>query len=229
MTLGDLAAGTRHRCPTLFAIDESCDRARGVGSVSWSKQLSVDSGSDELRQRERISGDDGKSARHGLERGDALQLRATGDREEIRAPQKLRQLLIGNEPFEGHAIAFSQMSLFAPLSAVATDMVSVSPWQEMLPDEWSTPPEGIEVTLAPVPRLATAIIGSEGQTRRQTKDALRAANADAARELARRTGLTHAQVNAELNRQIGLRRIAEATVSQLDARLEHANRWLAKV
>jgi hypothetical protein len=65
-------------------------------------------------------------------------------------------------------------------------------------------------------------------TRRQTKDHLRAANASAARDLARRTGLTHAQINAELNRQVGLGRIAEATVAQLEKRLEQADRWLGQ-
>jgi hypothetical protein len=42
----------------------------------------------------------------------------------------------------------------------------------------------------------------------------------------RRTGLSHAQVNAGLNRQIGLRRIGVATV--LELRLEQAGRWLAR-
>ena len=54
------------------------------------------------------------------------------------------------------------------------------------------------------------------------------ANAGAARDLARRTGLSHAQVNAELNRQVGLRRIVEATGAQLETRLEQAERWLAR-
>jgi hypothetical protein len=59
-------------------------------------------------------------------------------------------------------------------------------------------------------------------------DALCAANAAAARDLARRTGLTHAQVNAELNRQVGLRRVTEATVTDLETRLEQAERWVAR-
>jgi len=47
--------------------------------------------------------------------------------------------------------------------------------------------------------------------------------------LARRTGLSHAQVNAELNRQAGLGRIAAATVAELETRLERAERWLAQL
>src|SRR5207302_2580569 len=129
-------------------------------------------------------------------------------------------------PSEGPVLSvadeeLAQLSLFAPRSAVATETVSVSPWHEVLPEEWSAPTEAIEVQLAPPPRLAAPAGVPDGQTRRQTKDVLRAANAAAARELARRTGLTHAQVNARLNREVGLQRITEATVQQLQQRLEH--------
>ncbi len=41
------------------------------------------------------------------------------------------------------------------------------------------------------------------------------------------TGLSHAQVNAELNRRVGLRRIDEATLEQLERRRAQAARWLA--
>jgi superfamily II DNA or RNA helicase len=41
----------------------------------------------------------------------------------------------------------------------------------------------------------------------------------------RRTGWPHPQVNAELNRLTGLRRVTEATVEQLERRLAHAERW----
>jgi hypothetical protein len=122
-----------------------------------------------------------------------------------------------------------QISLFAPLSAVATDTTSVSPWQESLPEEWSNPPAEIELPLAPAPLTVRTATVEKGGTRRETKDALRVANADAARELARRTGMSHAQVNAQLNRQVGIRRIAEATVPELQARLDAAARWLARV
>src|ERR1700694_2761486 len=102
----------------------------------------------------------------------------------------------------------------------------MSPGHDPLPDEWFAVDNAIEVKLAPPPTIAAPIASAEGRTRRQTKDALRAANAAAARELARRTGLSHAQVNAELNRQVSVRRIAEATVEQLETRLERADRWL---
>lgn len=66
------------------------------------------------------------------------------------------------------------------------------------------------------------------RTRREEKTDLRDANAARARELVRRTGLTHAQVNAKLNKQSGVRRISEATVEQLAKRLGAADRWLVK-
>ncbi|MBV9322879.1 MAG: DEAD/DEAH box helicase [Chloroflexi bacterium] len=122
----------------------------------------------------------------------------------------------------------AQLSLFAPLSAVATETLSVSPWHEALPEDWSVDDRAIELQLGPPPRLAAPTVVADGRTRRQTKDALRGANAAAARDLARRTGLSHAQVNAELNRQVGLRGIAEATGDQLEKRLEQAERWLAR-
>jgi superfamily II DNA or RNA helicase len=127
--------------------------------------------------------------------------------------------------------AVEQMSLFAPVSAVATETAAMSPWHEPLPDDWSAPDgEGcIDMDLAPLPGATAHTDSDDGLTRRQTKDALRLANAAAARDLARRTRGSHAAINAELNRLAGVRRITDATVPQLEARLEHAERWLRKV
>jgi hypothetical protein len=41
----------------------------------------------------------------------------------------------------------AQLSLFAPLAAVATEATAVSPWHEPLPHEWSAPPSAIEPQL----------------------------------------------------------------------------------
>ncbi len=122
-----------------------------------------------------------------------------------------------------------QLSLFAPLSAVATETAGISPWLEPLPDDTLGGDLRIEVPLAEPPSLATLPGAVNGATRRETKDALRLDNAAAARDLARRTGQSHAQINAELNRLAGVRRITEATVAQLDTRLRHAERWLARL
>jgi len=123
-----------------------------------------------------------------------------------------------------------QMSLFAVISAVATGHASGpgddEAWDESDDDAVD---DAVELTLAPPPALAGGTGGGEsGLTRREEKLHLRDANATVARELVRRTGLTHAQVNAELNRLAGVRRVAQATVAELTRRLESGDRWLTK-
>ena len=63
-------------------------------------------------------------------------------------------------------------------------------------------------------------------TMRQRKVALRDSNADLARDLVRSTGWGHPQVNAELNRLSGIRKISEATLEQLEQRLVAGRKWL---
>jgi hypothetical protein len=141
-----------------------------------------------------------------------------------------RQRFTAVETFEQtDGAEVEQMSLFAPLSAVATETAPISPWQEPLLDDPGDADQRIEVPLADLPFAPTTEDASPTMTRREAKDELRLANANAARDLARRTGLSHAQVNAELNRQTGIRRITEATIAQLDARLKQADRWLARL
>jgi superfamily II DNA or RNA helicase len=123
-----------------------------------------------------------------------------------------------------------QMSLFAVISAVATDLGEpVSHGVEEVFEEPEDADDHFELALAPPPPLrgeGGAIVDG-ALTRREEKLELRDANARAARDLARRTGLSHAEVNAELNRRSGLRRVAEATIAQLDERLAAAERWLS--
>lgn len=140
-----------------------------------------------------------------------------------------------NEPPQSPALVserddLEQLSMFAPLSAVATHIAPVSPWDESLPTTWWRTDQQIELELAPPPPVSSEHSVGEGVlTRKAAKDALRADNANAARDIARRTGQSHAMVNAELNRLAGLRRITEATVAQLEARLVHAEKWLARL
>jgi superfamily II DNA or RNA helicase len=125
-----------------------------------------------------------------------------------------------------------QMSLFAAISAVALearepDDIDYDPE----PDHESG--EEIELQLAPPPPLAGGLDadsagGVATLTRREQKQMLRDQNATVARELVRRTKLTHAQVNAELNRLSGVRRVTEATIRELERRLAAGDRWLAK-
>ncbi|HEX4679698.1 MAG TPA: DEAD/DEAH box helicase [Gaiellaceae bacterium] len=128
-----------------------------------------------------------------------------------------------------------QMSLFAVLSAVATEASDPSGdfnfGDELELDDG--PNDEIEMALAPPPPLSgavgmTAASGAALLTRREEKNELRDANAKVARELVRRTRMTHGQVNAELNRLSRVRKVSEATIDELERRLAAADRWLSK-
>ncbi len=60
----------------------------------------------------------------------------------------------------------------------------------------------------------------------QLKRQLRSRNAELARQLARRGRVSHQDVNASLNRAVGIVSVAGATLDQLAARAEQAERWL---
>jgi hypothetical protein len=68
-----------------------------------------------------------------------------------------------------------------------------------------------------------------GPSLRDGKATLRQANANAASDIARLTGLGHAAVNGELNRRSGVTRIGAAAVEQLQTRLAAAHRWLDRI
>ncbi|MBM3662719.1 MAG: DEAD/DEAH box helicase [Actinobacteria bacterium] len=100
-------------------------------------------------------------------------------------------------------------------------------------------PEGVELVLLPPPlpnggTAAVAAGGDEGgdgapePSVREQRIRLRDLNADVAKELVRSTGWSHPSVNAELNRLAGVRRISEATVEQLQRRLDHGRKWLRR-
>ncbi len=128
-----------------------------------------------------------------------------------------------------------QLSLFSVLSAVALGDPHQPEWvseefdgEVAFDDE---PDDELTITLTPPPRPGAG--GGSGphhhRTRREHKAHLRSENADWARDLVRLTGLTHAQVNGELNRQSGVKRISEATVEQLERRLAAAEGWLRRL
>jgi len=84
--------------------------------------------------------------------------------------------------------------------------------------------------LAPAPLLAAPpadLPDGEVLRPRERRGRLRDANAALVRHISRITGLSHSQVNAELNRRIGIERVGEATLDQLEKRRDHAARWLA--
>jgi superfamily II DNA or RNA helicase len=135
--------------------------------------------------------------------------------------------------------AEEQLSLFAALSAVATDHQTHAPFAsaDEVDDDLDASLDDdptLVLDLAPPPPLAgdrrslhdlgIEFGGDAARTRREEKRRLREQNAEIVGTIARRTGQTHAQVNAELNRLSGVGRITEATVAQLRTRLEVAER-----
>lgn len=134
-----------------------------------------------------------------------------------------------------------QLSLFAAVSAVAGDAEVVSSHAAVgvtVDHDWSArghDDDLLEIRLEPPPlpngRQPDPIDPDTGVrlTRVQLRRRLRDRNASAVKELVRSTPLDHRQVNAELNRLAGVRGVTEATVEELQRRLDHANRWLSKV
>jgi superfamily II DNA or RNA helicase len=133
-----------------------------------------------------------------------------------------------------------QLSLFAAISAIATDHAEPeAPWDHDLAtadDGDETGHEdgdggwGVLVEFGdPPPLAATSAAGDDPTlTRVEYKRRLRDFNAEAARELALVTGWQHAKINAELNRLAGVDKVAQATVEQLERRLRHAESWLRR-
>jgi superfamily II DNA or RNA helicase len=138
-----------------------------------------------------------------------------------------------------------QLSLFAPLSAVVTgeDESSVLHLDDDVLDRFDrddalddTIDSALDLALPVLPGgLGPRLAGDghdgangNGASPRQRRLELRAENQRLVQELVRTTGLTHAQINSQLNRLIGLRRIDEATVDQLARRARQAEQWLSK-
>ena len=120
------------------------------------------------------------------------------------------------------------MSLFAVISAVATS--GADPADDELFDDAADDRRGRASSSLLPRRLRSAVKCTGGCDGRRSRVARRSRSfarrtRGIARELARRTGLTHAEVNAELNRRSGLRRVSEATLAQLDERLAVAEKW----
>jgi superfamily II DNA or RNA helicase len=133
-----------------------------------------------------------------------------------------------------------QLSMFAVVSAVALGAPALPDWEAdadateadaeagpdaELADELAD--DALVVALAAPPRAGRAGDGGAASPH-ERREELRVANAERANDLVRWTGLGHAQVHRELNRLSGVTRVSEATAAQLEARLRHAERWLAR-
>ncbi len=125
-----------------------------------------------------------------------------------------------------------QLSLFAVHSATATeaepdpdDILAVHDEPNLAsPPPLDTPDPDLVIDLTELPPVP-GVAPSRGPTGREAREHQRSINAQWARDLATLTGLTHAKVNAELNRLSGVSRVSEATVEQLERRANAASRW----
>jgi hypothetical protein len=172
---------------------------------------------------------------------------ADARRHSLRKPER-----DGDEPLDDEAAlddmrheddGGDQLSMFAALSAVVTgeDESSVFDVDEAAMARLERLDEiedggggdaGLELSLPALPGGPAGVHpggadGNGGNPRRERSE-LREANAKLVQDLVWATGMGHAQVNRELNRLVGLRRIDEATVDQLRRRAQQAERWLAK-
>jgi superfamily II DNA or RNA helicase len=172
---------------------------------------------DDVRLREHAVGI-AESRRHSLRKRDTD------------AAEGEEDLLDVTEPATG---GDEQLSLFAAISA---ETIGDRHHAEALltddeRDDEEVLDESLTFALAAPPLVGPPLGGDEAGdtvtvTRQEHKLALRDWNADRARTLAQLTGLSHAKVNAELNRLAGIERISEATAAQLEVRLERARTWL---
>jgi len=139
-----------------------------------------------------------------------------------------------------------QMSLFEALSSTAIDADSTAPGDGIDPTERMVvlpgDLEGFPVDLPPPPPLpgrdpvdvldpwGSPVAPEEpSKSRAQIKSDLRDKNADRVREIVARTGQGYPEVNRKLNRESGVDRITEATISALTRRLAIADRWIDSV
>jgi superfamily II DNA or RNA helicase len=131
-----------------------------------------------------------------------------------------------------------QLSLFSALSATMVDESHLGVFDDDYdevgrvdeePPDHSELPELDPLTLT-LEELLPFDNGPGGErSRAEIKEDLRLRNAEAARELVRFTNRNHAQVNAELNRMSGVKKVDEATLDQLERRAVAAEKWLTSL
>jgi superfamily II DNA or RNA helicase len=124
-------------------------------------------------------------------------------------------------PLDEHGRPLEEARVFAPdndVDAVIPDFVDfgASDGGEAMNVRGAAPVPMPEAD--PLPAPTTPLKNSALARRRQ----LREDNSEAVRDLVHLTGKGHADLNAELNRKVGIKRIGEATVRQLEQRLAAA-------
>lgn len=147
---------------------------------------------------------------------------------------------------EEEGLLDDQLSLFAALSAVPLDEQGrpldenrvFEDAGEEIPDyvgandEAPTAPletawEPIAPLPLPEPEPVRTPLPAKGPLAKRRE--LREKNSEVVRELVHLTGRRHADINGELNRKCSIKRISEASIKQLEKRLEAAQTWLRKL
>jgi len=193
--------------------------------VRWTGSLARQSAyvfiPDDFRLRKFAAGI-AEQRRHSLRRSEDPDL-PEGERREREAP----------EPDPGE-----QLSLFTAISAVpesgGVSLEDVRRQEQEIPDlvgEGELPAAPFLLTEAPRPVPLPdpepyAVVEPTSPLARRRF--LREANASLARELAQELYKTHAQINAELNKKSGIKRVSEASIRQLEQRLQAAKEWLRR-
>jgi superfamily II DNA or RNA helicase len=130
-----------------------------------------------------------------------------------------------------------QLSLFEAISATPLDGDPSSVFDDAHPDDLIHDVEeahdlALEIELAVPPPLAGGGRDDAGDgrtltvSRTQRKRELRQANQDRVVMLTHLTGLDPQAINGQLNRDVGLRTIDDATIRDLEKRLQLADRWV---
>ena len=164
-------------------------------------------------------------------------LKKAGDEDDPRGDAALDEIPAGPED--------EQLSLFSAVSATPSGEAAVHKVDETLGlfgslEDGEPVEDGFELQLAEAPHLGTGGGGAAGGNGGAAADApglspvarrraLRDANSVLVRAIAGATGMTHAQVNGELNRRSGVTRVAEADVQALERRRGEGARWLVRI
>jgi len=195
--------------------------------VRWRPELGEDQASymfipDDIRLRT-FATEIGRERRHSLRKPDAR-------------PEEEDEHFFAKDPWEHReekvAEDFEQESLFAAISAVALgeeiQAVDLPRAQARVDDD---PDLVLQLVAPPTPvgANATTTNGDTPIVHHRSRAVLRTRNSDIVRDLVARTGMSHASVNAQLNREAGVKKINEATIDQLQRRLDAAQKWRTKL
>jgi superfamily II DNA or RNA helicase len=135
-----------------------------------------------------------------------------------------------------------QLSLFAPISAMPLDeqgrplegervYASHNDAEATDADEIpdlvgaGTPPTTAAEVVVPLPEAEPLSMEAPKTGALARRRQLRELNSEAVRDLVHLTGKSHAELNSELNRKVGIKSISLATVRQLEQRLTAAKGW----